>query len=195
MRKVKGINTDAFMESLWMCLARDFKSAGYIESYNPDLQTIREGWKMDFGLRVNEFKAQYQLSTLFKRYRFENDAFTDEQLEDNTNEKFIKNQERVASLQLPSSLHMHLLLQKVRIFIKNVLGKYDAGEHATLCRFGKRASVGVPYRRSYLDVKLESPISGSSSHINWFSNQLDQDYLLDRAVKECRKKTLPLYRM
>ena len=139
MKGKKGVNTDTVMMSLYQCLARDFKSVGYIDEYERELPEIRKLGMPTFDLPVNVFKAKYQLASLFKRYRFEKDAFTDEELEINTNEKFLRNQERVACLSLPPSTSMHAVLQKARILIRGVLGKYDEEEHASRCCFGKRA--------------------------------------------------------
>lgn len=121
------------------------------------------------------FKERYQVHSIFKRYRFRKDIYTDLELEEAAIASFRATQDRLAALdlyQLPAKTQ--LVLDLAAKYISQVLGKYDDAEHRDLCRFGRRASVGIPARSASEAARWELPISGSQAQISWFDSEMSQ---------------------
>nr|URG16526.1 MAG: RNA dependent RNA polymerase [Leviviridae sp.] len=183
------LSTDATMTNLWLCLEKDFSSIyGTEVTSRIKMQFLKEGPK---GFRTESFPSRtsnlppylfkwlYQLENLFKRYRFADDLYDDAQLEREAREKFRATQLRCATPLVVTS-SVYLVLQRARRIATSILGKYDKEEHQHLCRFGKRACQGTPYRESYLDVKLmSSPFTGSTEHLAWLRECMQRDEILN----------------
>lgn len=200
VQREQALDTDVVMTNLWLCLAEDFSY-----TYGPDpLHRIKARFLKDgvkgfrdekwpsrpSNLPPHLFKWLYQLENLFKRYRFENDVFTDAELESEALRKFRDTQRRCAE-PLNVTPVVFKVLQRARVIVTRILGKYDLGEHYMKSRFGKRACLGTPYRSSYLDEKLMSrPFTGSHAHLQWFQKCIQEDGFLQQcwnsALKEQR---------
>lgn len=189
MQRGNKLDTDAVMTNLWLCLEKDFSNTyGSDATSRIKMQFLKEGPKgfrdgvwpsRPSGLPPYLFKWLYQLENLFKRYRFSDDKFTDAQLEREAKEKFKATQLRCAE-PIDMTRSLMLVLQRARRIAKGILGEYDKEEHKHCCRFGKRACNGTPYRSSYLDTKLmSSPFTGSTEHISWLRECLQQDEILN----------------
>lgn len=187
---------DVFYLSLWKTLVSDFRQTlgtdfatdieGVIpKTINGNFEVFRNATFKPYYLSPYYFfKARYQLEGLFKKVCFTNDAKTDEDRKAECFSKFIETQKRLSSYR-PSSLRVHLVLSEARKNARRILRKFDPSEHASLCRFGKRATVGNPFSNSYLHEKLSGPISGSRAHIRWFKNHLQGDSLLLESLRQC----------
>lgn len=122
---------------------------------------------------VATFKATYQLKSFFKRFRFRKDIYDDKDLLELSLFKFLENQSRLREINLDKlDATSQLVLMTARNYVSHVLGPYDAEEHRNLCRFGKRASVGIPSRKACEAERWELPISGSQSQISWFEEEI-----------------------
>jgi hypothetical protein len=132
------------------------------------------------------FKAKYQFSNYLKKYIFQNDVHSASDLELDAYRKFRDTQQRISHPEALCyrPLRASLILQAARKIIRyELLGDYSQEEHFNLCYFGKRSSVGVPYRDSYLDVKSQR-LTGSTAHIEWCKEYVRNDRLLDLALGE-----------
>lgn len=173
MRKVAQTLVRDFQNNLNdPCFCSDFQSA----LMTGNIARIREAspapaeW-MD----VARYKSTYQLQNVFKRYRFREDIYSDEVLTENAINGFLETQTRLRNLeldQLPAKTQ--LILDVAAHYISRVLGKYDDEEHRLLCRFGRKASVGVPARLACEAQRWEIPISGSREQISWFDSEMSQ---------------------
>lgn len=183
----KLYDTDETMKKVWLHLSEDFRALlGHQECWHP-VKSILDGdipgfrsyvWPDRLDASPMLFKTEYQLENLFKRYRFRNDMFTQEELERSTNDKFVKTQERICGPLTVTPL-VYKVLQEARKVVKTILGQYDPEEHMQACRFGKRACKGSSYARSYLDLKLScNSVTGSRNHIEWMEEYLVTDHLL-----------------
>lgn len=199
----KTYSTDEVMKKLWLCLARDFRaSMSHNENHYPskflecnDIRGFRS-YKWPDRLNANPwiFKTDYQLESLFKRYRFRDDMFSDEELTKMTNDKFVATQIRICEPLKLTPVVMRVL-REARLISKEILGQYDLEEHMKACRFGKRASVGNSYARSYLDLKLSSSeITGSHDHIGWMEEYLYTDTLLREILQGRDNNSYPPYK-
>lgn len=121
------------------------------------------------------FKAAYQLQSLLKRYRFDTDIYSDSELAAQATEQFNKTQDRIRNHDYTLvSAFTKQVVEHARIYIAKTVGVYSDEEHRSLCRFGRRASVGIPSRVACEAARWELPISGSSEQISWFDSEMSQ---------------------
>lgn len=190
------------MKNTWLALRQDFSSSlGFQIGVTAKslIQTSISGfrdyvWPLRTKLPVYHMKCEYQLENFLKRYRFQTDKFTDEELDEKQIVSQLDNLKRL-SKPLNVTFLLFNVLKKARIIIKEILGEYDEEEHLSLCRFGKRASVGSPLRKSYLDLKLKAPFEASPEQIKWFKSYLARDIHLSRVVQKARPKGKPLFKI
>lgn len=185
--KTSIYNTDSLMRNVWGMLLSDFrvtlKSDDWLQrQYSALYRSTKDfrsiGFPNKFVLTPYLFKMQYQLENLFKRYIFTDDVFNKDQLRTLTQDSFLSFQESIAKPLEITTLN-HRVLQGARSICRNILGKYDPNIHMSLCQFGKRAAVDVPYTQAYLDQKI-GKLNGSLAHIKWFRKYLESDKLLKR---------------
>ena len=180
--------TDDMMKKLFGNLYSDFKD--YLEApedhdavklIGSDMAKFRDHkWdRKRLNRPIGCMKRSYQLESLFKRYIFLHDKFSNQQLVELTERKFIQTQERIAA---PKELTFRAsrVIAAARKHVRRILGEYDPDEHMEACRFGNNAAVGHPSTRRYLDLKASGPLTGSAEHIAWFKSQLklQKNYLL-----------------
>lgn len=182
----KLYDTDTVMKNVWRTLVRDFRSTlddplfciEQENALNMSLGAYRSfNWPGRMISPVYEHKCAYQLESLFKRYRFKNDVFSDKELAEKTYRKFSDTQLRIG-VSSSHPLYTERVLNLARKYASDILGAYSLEEHQSLCRFGRRASVGCPARSAYLEDRLSRPLSGSLEHIRWFKNYLQTDAIL-----------------
>jgi hypothetical protein len=176
----KPYSVDELMLNTASALVRDFREFSddptLYSSYGLALQSRnielvrKEAPRPREGDTVMRYKRDYQLASLFKRYRFKNDLFSDDELLQKTVTGFLDNQERITrySPQELPNVFRHIL-QRARGYMSLWLGDYSQDEHIDLCRFGRRATVGVSSRKACEAERYEIPITGSKAHITWFS--------------------------
>jgi hypothetical protein len=130
------------------------------------------------------------LDGFLDRYTFANDPLSPEKRQQATFDAMMEDEKRISTYK-PFKSSTRVVLQRARRIAKAILGSYNEEEHFAVCRFGRRASVGNPFSRAYLDVKLaEDPLTGSKGHIDWFakryipSDGLLAEVLLERAAEK-----------
>lgn len=130
-------------------------------------------------------KMDYQVASTLKRYRLRKDLYTDKQLEDEAIAKFLDVQTRLAQYETRDvSTELHHVLDAASVYIRLVLGEYDRDEHGTSCRFGKRASAGIPSKEACEAARWELPITGSSDQITWFDTEMCEYVPVQRYLAE-----------
>ena len=193
-----GYSLDRLMKSLYRNLVSDFKP--YLEA-ECDWESVKKLNNMKlfrehvFDTKrmyrdVSCFKRSYQLESLFKRYRFSCDKYTTSDLEELTTNKFVETQQRLK--RLPDTFEttrVRRVLDAAASHVSRILGDFDEEEHITACKFGRRAAVGHPSSKRFLDLKVAGPLTGSEEHIAWFKNLLKQpeNYLLRDVLSESDK--------
>lgn len=204
-QSTKMYNVDEMMLNVASSLVRDFQASGldmqHCTNFSRALRTkviadIRsEVPKEDETMDVAHFKATYQLSNLFKRYRFQLDTYSDDELQEMAIAGFLNTQSRLAAIDLKSvSTKTNKILDHAAGYIAKVLGLYDDAMHRSLCRFGRRASVGVPARLACEAARWELPISGSLEQIIWFDEEMSQvdcvqEYWADQKARDSYEST------
>lgn len=186
-------STDCAMKNIWLRLHSDL-AKNVENTYDEQFESLKAGDYVRFRKSQNTYipffgkaftvKARCQLNGFLDRYTFEHDLLSPQERIEKTFADMLKDQERI------STFHSHrtstdLVVRHARRIIKGILGTYDYEEHVSSCQFGRRASVGNPYSRAYLDVKLcKDPLTGSEEHIKWFKNYLKHDVVLQRVLYE-----------
>jgi len=184
-------HSDDLMRRMWLSLARDFRrnlnGTSFCRRQELALADIKgfrvTSWASLWGSSAQIFKCQTQLKNLFKRYIFADDVSSEILKTDALNGFAAFQVELAAPKKEPGELE-YRVLQKARCIIKSVLGEYSEEEHFNFVRAGKRANVGVPYDRSYLDVKMAA-LTGSLEHQQWFNNYLATDQILQDVLVRC----------
>jgi len=182
--KRKSFTPEVLMQNVAKTLISDFRaSSGDPTMYCSHLSALSRGDvgeiratipKLDvLNSHPAQFKRDYQIASLFKRYRFEKDLFSDAELVDSSIQKFMDVQSHIANHTLNTvSAFTDRVLSAAAVYISKVLGKYSDEEHRDLCRFGRRASVGVPSRLACEAARWELPLSGSPEQISWFDSEM-----------------------
>lgn len=124
-------------------------------------------------------KCKVQLACWLKRYRFEDDVLTNQELDDVTNVKFLEHQHRIGKTK-PMKLRTFLVLQEARKTLKNVLGDFREEDILPYCRFSRNSTVGFRGEEVYLHDKIfpGSRLTGTQAEVKWFHNYLESDPLL-----------------
>lgn len=183
--KKKTFSVDRLMLNVASSLVRDFRTNLNDVSFCSDfLNGLRAGNVADIRrlapavddqMDAATFKATYQMASLLKRYRFETDLFSDKELSDMAIASFRETQSRLANLDFDSlDTFSNEILDRAARYISRVLGEYSDEEHRNLCRFGRKASVGIPARLACEAARWELPISGSPEQIAWFDSEMSQ---------------------
>lgn len=191
MKKNKKIgqkfSVDALTLNVAKCIIQDFRSvtgdpSQYSTHYDALIRGEIEGIRSSVpAVDVNSdspysVKMDYQVASTLKRYRLEKDLYTDAVLRDEAIAKFLAVQRRLENQDLSSvSKKVQKILHGASIYIRLLLGEYDREEHGSSCRFGKRASVGIPSRYACEAARWELPITGSSEQISWFDSEMSQN--------------------
>jgi len=177
-------SVDELMRNTARALIRDFRTnlndPGFCSSYDRslaclNLQELRDSAPApDFeDDNIARFKATYQIQSVLKRYRFQKDLYTDDELTQKAITSFEDTQVRIRQVDWSSlSAKTNAILDLASDYIRSILGPYDCDEHSDLCRFGRRASVGIPAREASEAARWELPISGSPEQISWFSSEM-----------------------
>lgn len=142
-----------------------------------NIAAVREALPaLDYSDDVYTFKVKYQMNSLLKRHRYQDDTYSTRELEAMAIAKFLETQERVSLVDLNNLCTEHkVILQLARLYVSKLLGPYCPVEHRSLCRFGRKASVGVRARDACEAARWEVPLTGSSDQISWFASDLRPD--------------------
>jgi hypothetical protein len=182
-RKRKGIrySTDTAAKCLFSSLLRDFRTSegntfcqGAEHALHRSAAEFREFEIPGLGnMTVGRFKRYKQIENFLKKYRFEHDIFTDDELEHSTNEAFIEDQKRLQSPQRRTMLTQRVL-QRARTIARRILGELSEEEIVKNVRFGRKSSIGCPLDVAYLDFKLSDTdaFTGTSDSFRFFSEMV-----------------------
>jgi len=188
-RKTGYYSVDEMMRNTALSLIRDFRAnlsdPGFSEGFQNALRSepmsrVRELVPVpNDEMSAAEYKATYQIASVFKRYRFENDTYSDQELIEKAVTGFFDTQSRLAAQDLDSlPAESQRVLDLAADYIARVLGVYSDEEHRNLSRFGRRATVGIPARNACEAARWELPISGSQGQIDWFDSEMSQDEMV-----------------
>lgn len=189
---------DRVASELFRCLLRDFRrteghnfARGAEEALNVGVKEFREyQWPTLGELSLNRFKAWWQLQNFLKRYRFSHDLYSDEELAKKTYDKYISFQ-IARSVYKPHTMRLSAVLRMARSIARGILGHVDSDVFNHGCKIGKRATLGNPRSKAYIDCKLGDPkaLTCPSALRNWlFSDQCVNDPLFGGIIKDVFKR-------
>lgn len=192
-RKSCLYDTDNVARNIWTTLARDFRASEGSDFYRnvedvftTDISTFRQLKAPEVGIvSPGRFKRHRQMQSLLKKYRFATDAFSDEELHEQTLDKYFAEQERLAKYQPMGQLPLKVV-QRARKIARQILGRYDPEATITGSKFGKKSSIGCSLNLAYIDEKLSNvrAFTGSSQCSRWFfEHVLPDDGHLSRMVE------------
>lgn len=172
------VSTDTLMWNCFKFLQADLKD--YLRPDISNLDSVRDvrGYKFEFHYsHPYAFKSNVQVLSWLKRYRFEHDVYSDDELESRTNEKFMRDQVRIAAFR-PYPLRATLVLQKARLKVKQIVGKLADANWQDYCRFSRNAVVGYTGESTYLDCKIhpDAEFTGTLDEISIFDDTADSRY-------------------
>lgn len=127
-------------------------------------------------LGTNAFKQRYQLASLLDKFRFEQDAYTDDELHAKLTSDFIVTQLRLNAVSRETmSGAAFEVVRRARQICRLILGKFDSAVSEKNSKFGERSSIGCPLHLAYPDMKLGQAESFTSSRANadWFYETFD----------------------
>lgn len=193
-KKSVRYNTDEFALKLFRELIRDFRlvqGASFYCEAETALNTkgilgIRNYVPPKLGIiSPYRFKMYNQLNCLFKKYRFEHDMFSDDELKTETLKKFHSDQSRICRRD-DFSYRAKVVLSAARKIAKQILGPYNPEKTWEYARFGKKSSIGCPLNLAYIDEKLTNmaAFTGSSECSKWFLSGVHKDYILKQLLEE-----------
>lgn len=174
-----SIDTDVVMSLTHELLKFDLR---YFVPPSSDRRPVFVGSKYSHPYVI---KCQHQVSDFLKRYRFSNDQYTDDELKDLTDRKYLDQQVRLVHHR---TFRSDLVVRNARSICKQILGAYNEEDIFPYCRFSRNAVVGYPSERRFLDYKIgpNSTITGTAVEIEWFrKNYLHSDPILAMAVEGC----------
>lgn len=163
-QKQKSYCTDAIAKNICLALKEDL---GLSHQYIGEPRS----WTMHYTpLDSRAFKRHYQLSECLKKYTFENDEYSQEEVTKMSVEKFTENQLRLNSFRMNMDNLVRDAVFRTKGWIDQVLLDYDLDEHLQACYWPKKASVGVPRKNATLENRWLTVITGSSQHCDWFDH-------------------------
>lgn len=187
-----GYSVDRLATGLWRHLARDFRELHgghrWIEAerlLGNNISSFRDYVFPEMGhVHPSLFKANVQLDCLLKKFRFQEDKYTDQELEQRTFDKYFEEQLSI-SVQKPRTILVQRVLGTARRICRELLGSLDLSELPPLGRFGRKSSIGCPYAVAYIDHKLTNvkAFTGSIECSRWFKeNVVNSDAIIRELV-------------
>lgn len=190
--KSKQYSTEDCIRKIGYFLARDFQQVLSDPSFCASLQRSFVGGSAteiralipaaDLNAEAYRFKCEFQMENLLKRFRFQKDLYSDDELVEKALKGFDETQHRIRAIDFDQlDAITKLIVECARRYIHHVLGEYDDDECRERGRFGKKASVGIPSAKACEAERWEPSITGTSQQISWFQsvmadNPLVQNY-------------------
>lgn len=195
-KPVRIISTEGVFVSIFNALARDFQRFRNVGTL-PRIKSIKESRDIklppltDNLLDIKAYKAVYQLKNLLKRVTAVDDKYSTAEREDLTVGSWLKNLEHINTVRTLNAPFLRPVIGRARKIIRDILGPLEMEDVLAHARFGKRASIGVPFQESYLDVKMAYPLTcspwGSSNYLEKIANS---DVMLASFLEYRRKVEL-----
>lgn len=190
--------TDGVLIDVYNALARDFqrvKNVGVIKRISSirEYRDIKHPPLSDV-LDVDAYKCIYQLRTFFSRYTASQDVYTNQDRLRMSMQKYEENLILINTAKDTSHAYLRPVIGLARKKIREILGRVQLDEVFGASRFGRRASIGVPFRDSYLDNKMVHSMSRSPGGASaLFDLALKSDPMLKSYLifqKKVEKKSL-----
>jgi hypothetical protein len=187
------IPCDQIAVSTYTALARDFSLEKELRKnismlHSRDIAGFRQLVPKELGIVDPwRYKTYVQMQNLFKKYRFDRDLYSDDELEERTFSGYYENQVRLAAKQLePRPVWLQAVLGRARSIARDLLGGITEDEILNGTRFGKKASIGCPLASAYIDMKLHvdgDAYTSTRRGYEWFKREvLPKDPMLNELL-------------
>lgn len=187
--------TDGAAREIWLHLLSDFQQIEGADfrlaakaALDNGISCFREYQFPEMGIvSPARYKRGKQLESLFKKYRFTQDMYTETELTERTLEKFSAEQTRFASVRPCFPALAGLVIRRARRIARSILGKYNPEIDLEYVRFGRKSSIGCPLASAYIDHKLTNAkaFTSSSQCVEWLKERiLSKDSLLLELMTE-----------
>lgn len=187
--------TDSVLLEVYNSLITDFNREMNTDIFNRwRCKSIKEYRKLEFPdykhlSNTTLVKCLHQLKTFFSRYTATNDLYLPEEVEAKTFNAYVDNCVRVATFSNLDTIYTNRVLGLARSKARKILGTFDKMVMFDHVRFGRRAAIGIPYAKSYLDCKMEYPISCDPKLCELFEEYLVTDPVMQEAL--CADSMMP----
>jgi len=159
----------ALVEDFKPHLSADFRDKAEAATAARTVSAVRE-LNAVIGTSVYDFKCQYQLSSWFKRFIFDEDVLTPQDVHARSVKKFMDNNARLLSFDYGNISDLtRSVLFSARGWLGNTLGDFNSSAALRNCKFGKKSSVGIPKRKACEGARYEV-LTGSQEQILWFKH-------------------------
>jgi hypothetical protein len=193
-------NTGAAVVKIYHHMLRDFQTSETAEFMSSashhlmtDIKAFRALPERDLGfVDVGRFKRTKQMESLVKKFRFDDDAYSDEELTQMGREAYLDDQLRLHQ-PLPLKSTGFAVLQRARLIAHRILGECPVDEVIEHVQFGRKSSIGCPHALAYIDEKLSMlrAFTGTRETVKFFFGQvLPGDAILRRILKNHKIGTL-----
>jgi hypothetical protein len=137
-----------------------------------------------------DYKCMNQLEKFFKRIILPTDDSYDLVSEKSLHD-FIAAQNEFGIRR--RTVRLEIVLRRARRIISEILGSFDFEKLFDNCSFGKKSATDLPFANSYLDVRVDSTLNGTTEQLEWFKVALCRDIHLHRACRRGLKKYKTTY--
>lgn len=190
-------STDRVAKLTFLCLLRDFRSTlkdhdfakNAENAFHAGIPSFRQYvWPRLGKIDTYRFKCWLQLRSWFKRHRFCNDMYSDAELVENTLDGY-RDQQIDRATYTPHTYITSCVLREARKVAVRILSRTFDDTGLQFAAIGKRATLGGPLHKAYLDRKLGDPeaFTCPSTLRTWFFNTIKGDSLLQGIVKRVFK--------
>lgn len=192
--------TDDVLIDVYNALTRDFQRFRNI-GILPRISSVKEYRSIKLPplcdtLDPMAYKCIYQLKSFFNRYTALHDVYSQEDRMEMSTQKYVSNLVHINSVPSIRSSYLQPVISRARKIIRNILGDLQVEEVFGASRFGRRASIGVPFRESYLENKMTPFMSLSQNGVQKLMSQaissdpIMRSYLQRRLIPDAKRRGL-----
>jgi len=163
--KKTTFDTDGVLIDVYNALTRDFQRFKNIGTL-PFISTVKGARDLNLPnlsdqMDVKTYKAIYQLKSFFSRYTASEDKYSHTDRVKMTEQKYVENLLHINTVRSTCKAYLQPVVGRARKIIREILGELNVEEVFGASRFGRRASIGVPFQEAYLDNKMVPSMSCS----------------------------------
>lgn len=187
VRSVGGTSTDAVLLDVFNSMMTDFNRESGTEIFSKyrvsSIRDVRNIVHPNYlhVLSPALVRMHLQAEKFFSRYVAEHDEFTEDEVEKATFQSLYDDNIRISALYNLgfNNTATRTIIQKARKKARMILGNAPSVvEIGDSVRFGRRASIGIPLKQSYIDCKAAYPISCTHRLMPLFEAVLAGDHIL-----------------
>lgn len=171
MKETKKFSPDRAMLQLQRCLIHDLIPTGLVKDRMLTASISIKDWRtFEFpnysGISSDFFKRHYQVENFLKRYIFSEDLHSASKLAVDAARQFMEDQGKYGLLPV-RTLATEQILREAKSIVSTILGKFDLRKFSELCKWGKRAALGLERPSAYLDKRAKLLTFTTLEQLEW----------------------------